>query len=321
MKLSDLFVGWYEYSDDEYKTILQNALISFDTNVLLNMYRYSKKASNETFDALKTVKNRILISYYVAKEFTNNRKKVRVDNIREYETLSKLIEDKISDINIELDKYGEKKLSKVSEIKDVLEKSRDRAIRYIANEKQTKSDFYKNHEIENNISEIFFNNLAPEYIEDEFKLIKEEGLRRFADKIPPGYMDDEKEENGDYYIFKSLMDYCKLNKKDLIMAFIDSLDQNSNVYEDFEAFMNSKKKEELDNIINEENLNKEETYKFIQKSFEQGRVETNGTEVPNILPPMNMFTTRNDRQEKKNKVIDKLLEFFDKFFSISSNKM
>ena len=28
-----------------------------------------------------------------------------------------------------------------------------------------------------------------------------------------------------------------------------------------------------------------------------------------------------DRQEKKNKVIDKLLEFFDKFFSISSNKM
>ena len=57
MKLSDLFVGWYEYSDDEYKNILQNALISFDTNVLLNMYRYSKKASNETFDALKTVKS------------------------------------------------------------------------------------------------------------------------------------------------------------------------------------------------------------------------------------------------------------------------
>lgn len=221
MKLSDLFVGWYEYSDDEYKNILQNALISFDTNVLLNMYRYSKKASNETFDALKTVKNRILISYYVAKEFTNNRKKVRVDNIREYENLSKLIEDKISDINIELDKYGEKKLSKISEIKDVLEKSRDRAIRYIANEKQTKSDFYKNYEIENNISEIFLNNLAPEYTEDEFKSIKEEGLRRFADKIPPGYMDDEKEENGDYYIFKSLMDYCKRNKKDLIFITND----------------------------------------------------------------------------------------------------
>ena len=111
------------------------------------------------------------------------------------------------------------------------------------------------------------------------------------------------------------------NKKDLVMAFIESLDQNSDVYSDFESFMNSKKKEELDKIISDEGLNKEETYNFIQRSFEQGRVETNGTEVSNILPPMNMFTPTNDRQEKKNKVIDKLLEFFDKFFSISSNKM
>ena len=110
------------------------------------------------------------------------------------------------------------------------------------------------------------------------------------------------------------------NKKDLIMAFIESLDQDSNVYADFESFMDSKKKEELDKIIAEENLNKEETYSYIQKSFEQGRVETNGTEVSSILPPMNMFTPTNDRQEKKNKVIDKLLEFFDKFFSISNNK-
>ena len=107
------------------------------------------------------------------------------------------------------------------------------------------------------------------------------------------------------------------NKKDLIMAFIDSLDQESNVYADFESFMNSKKKEELDKIIAEENLNKEETYNFIQRSFEQGRVETNGAEVSTILPPMNMFTPTNDRQEKKNKVIGKLLEFFDKFFSIT----
>lgn len=67
-------------------------------------------------------------------------------------------------------------------------------------------------------------------------------------------------------------------------------------------------------------LNKEETYNFIQRSLEQGRVETNGTRVSTILPPMSKFTPNNDRQEKKNKVIDKLLEFFDKFFGISNNK-
>ena len=111
------------------------------------------------------------------------------------------------------------------------------------------------------------------------------------------------------------------NKKDLIMSFIESLNQNSDVYKDFEDFMNSKKKEELDKIINEENLNREETYKNKKKSFEQGKVETNGTEVSEILPPMNMFTPTNDRQEKKNKVIDKLLEFFDKFFSLTNKNL
>ena len=33
---------------------------------------------------------------------------------------------------------------------------------------------------------------------------------------------------------------------------------------------------------------------------------------------MNMFARDNGRQETKNRVIDKLLEFFDKFFSITS---
>ena len=123
-------------------------------------------------------------------------------------------------------------------------------------------------------------------------------------------------------IQKSIMASPDLrNKKDLIMAFINSLDQDSNVYADFESFMNSKKKEGLDKIIMEENLNKEETYNFIERAFEQGRVETNGTEVSNILPPMNMFAPNNERQDKKNKVIDKLLNFFDKFFSITGNKM
>lgn len=110
------------------------------------------------------------------------------------------------------------------------------------------------------------------------------------------------------------------NKKDLIMAFIDSLNQESDVYADFESFMNSKKTTELDKIINEENLDKEKTYEYIKKSFEQGKVEVNGTEISDILPPMNMFSPTNDRQEKKNKVIDKLIEFFDKFFSISNDK-
>ena len=111
------------------------------------------------------------------------------------------------------------------------------------------------------------------------------------------------------------------NKKDLILAFIDSLNQDSNIYVDFENFMNSKKKEELDKIIEEETLNQEETYKFIRKSFEQGRVESNGTDISDMLPPMSMFTKDNNRAVKKQRVLDKMIDFFEKFFNISSNNL
>ncbi len=111
------------------------------------------------------------------------------------------------------------------------------------------------------------------------------------------------------------------NKKDLILAFIDSLNTSSDVYADFENFMNSKKKEELDKIIKDENLNVEETYKFIKSSFEKGRVETDGTEISSMLPAMDMFSKDKSRVKKKNVVIDKLLDFFDKFFSITSNSI
>ena len=110
------------------------------------------------------------------------------------------------------------------------------------------------------------------------------------------------------------------NKKDLIEEFISTLDGHSDVYKNFEVFMNSKKKEELDKIIAEENLNSEKTYNFIRRSFENGSVETTGTEIAQILPPMSRFSQNSNRSEKKNNVITKLMDFFEKFFSITNDK-
>ena len=62
----------------------------------------------------------------------------------------------------------------------------------------------------------------------------------------------------------------------------------------------------------------EETYAFVKKAFDRGNVEENGTDVVNILPQMSKFTADNDRSKKKQRVLDKLIEFFDKFFSITS---
>lgn len=89
------------------------------------------------------------------------------------------------------------------------------------------------------------------------------------------------------------------NKKDLIEEFIETINTYSNVYEDFNSFMNSKKKEELDKIILDENLDREKTYDFIKKSFENGGVEVLGTDIVNILADFLIYQTRifNEKNE------------------------
>jgi type I restriction enzyme R subunit len=57
------------------------------------------------------------------------------------------------------------------------------------------------------------------------------------------------------------------NKKDLIEQFIQSLDISSVVDEDWITFVEKKKKAELEKIIEEEKLNMQETYAFIENSF------------------------------------------------------
>jgi len=57
------------------------------------------------------------------------------------------------------------------------------------------------------------------------------------------------------------------NKKDLINQFIASLDIHSVVDEDWQKYVEKKKIEELDAIIEGENLDHDETYKFVRNAF------------------------------------------------------
>lgn len=111
------------------------------------------------------------------------------------------------------------------------------------------------------------------------------------------------------------------NKKELIKQFISTINANSSVDDDWQSFVDSKKIEELDRIIAEENLDKDETYKFIENAFRDGAVQRNGGAVTKIMPPISIFTPTNERGKKRETVLDKLSAFFSKFFDISGNKL
>jgi type I restriction enzyme R subunit len=110
------------------------------------------------------------------------------------------------------------------------------------------------------------------------------------------------------------------NKKDLIEDFINTLNPASNVDDEWPNFVNNKMIEELNNFIIQENLNDEETYKFIQNAFNNGYIPTTGTELTKVLPPVSRFSATGEYSIKRKTVLDKLSNLYNKYRSIFSGQ-
>lgn len=106
------------------------------------------------------------------------------------------------------------------------------------------------------------------------------------------------------------------SKRDLIEAFIDQVNVATDVDDAWREFIATQKANELDAIIASEDLKPAETRKFIDQAFEMGAVQTVGTAITRILPPVDMFAPDNALGRKKDSVIEKLTAFFDRFFGL-----
>ena len=107
------------------------------------------------------------------------------------------------------------------------------------------------------------------------------------------------------------------NKKDLIMAFVESVSVTGDTSEDWRLFVYAKRDAELDALITDEDLNAEETRQFIDHAFRDGAIPTAGTAITRILPPTSRFSKGSDHAIKKQRVFDKLARFFDRYFGLT----
>ena len=100
------------------------------------------------------------------------------------------------------------------------------------------------------------------------------------------------------------------SKKLLIEAFIESINLDSHVADDWLKFVEEQSEKDLLQIIKEEGLKEEETFKFMKNAFRDGFVKTTGTDLDKILPSVSLF---GGRAQKKEAVLDKLTKYFDKY--------
>ncbi|WP_286999172.1 MULTISPECIES: PIN domain-containing protein [Comamonas] len=242
--MKNKFFGFYSPTDKEFSDLWSNSIFVLDTNVLLNLYKLPKFASDELFDLLNRLNDRIWIPHQVALEFQRNRttvisseKKKIQDILSESDkfliSLRKNIDDlqipkRGIDVDVEpifesLDLLKEKISSSISKIQDnQLELGSSDPVR-------TKIDNL----LDGRVGEGPVN-------QNDLDNLTQDGEDRYAEKIPPGYLDVSKDNPanqstfifdgikyqrkfGDLILWKQLLSYSKENSiKNVIFVTGDS---------------------------------------------------------------------------------------------------
>ncbi len=59
---------------------------------------------------------------------------------------------------------------------------------------------------------------------------------------------------------------------------------------------------------------------FIETAFQRGYVPEGGLELNGIMPPINPFDPAANREGKVQKVLERIKDFFTKFFDVANGK-
>lgn len=119
-------------------------------------------------------------------------------------------------------------------------------------------------------------------------------------------------------IRKKLEDTEEQQDRVNIINRITKLNESTDVDKEWSVYVNNQKIEEFNTLIKEERLKSEKAVKFIEESFSRGYVTEGGTEVYDILPPVNPFDRNANRQGVFQKVLDRLTAFFNKYLEIAN---
>lgn len=230
------FFEQYTLSDNEIKAILENGILVFDTNVLLNLYSYTKSTKEEVLNIMKKYKNRLWMPYQVGWEFFNNREN-KISNVQGgCDKLLKFINDskngfdKLLNDNYKRHPYIDRKSiselfsNQLKTVSDEIEKLKAQDPKYD-----------KNDTILKQLTQLYNKKVGDDYSIEEYKTIFKDGEKRYEQKTPPGFADlKEKKDQGprhlygDLIIWKQMIDKSKATNKDIVFI---SEDQKEDWYE------------------------------------------------------------------------------------------
>ena len=207
---------YIEYTEQEKKDLWNDATFVFDTNVFLNLYRYSNKTREQLFSSFEHFKSRIWMPYQVALEFCKDRYKVIDEANRRFDTFEEEVR-KFTDTwraRLRLEDNDED----ISELSGYLKNwiFAKRTSNFLVFDATEDIVF-------NKILELFDGKSGKEFDDKEKKCIEQEGEKRYNLKFPPGYRDNSKNANqyGDLFVWKEILNHAKEKSVDIVFVTHD----------------------------------------------------------------------------------------------------
>lgn len=224
--LKEAFFGHIPYPESEIKKAWKEYLFVFDTNVLLNFYRYSESTQASWKSVFETIASRLWIPHRVGQEYFENRVSTIVDGVDEYDSALKTLN------NLPKQFSGDRHPHLPDDLKDELETLIIRINHHFEERKQNISEQIKDDPIQDFFITCYESKVGRPYSNEDMKKIIEEGKRRYIEKIPPGYCDASKGKEdslnsnlkpyGDLIIWKQMIEKSKISGKGIIFVTDDS---------------------------------------------------------------------------------------------------
>ena len=205
------FIGYYPPTSDDLKELYKECLFAFDTNTLLDLYRYSPETGQQWLAILQhpQLQDRIWLPHQAGEEFCRNRADV-IERQRNAYTqaerqLTQLLENfRSRNEHPFVNKVLFRELETVAlKISAELEKSKQE-IRFVAQDDQLLRAIFT----------IFDGKVGQPYPQDRLNEIYNEGKERYEKRIPPGFEDRDKKPNdaqkyGDLVLWHQLIEKGK----------------------------------------------------------------------------------------------------------------
>lgn len=217
------FKIYYNLSEEELSKLFQECNFFIDTNVLLDCVRLRPDLGDKLLRVFKKFEGRIFVAHHVAYEYHRH---IAEEIARNKQTLAMC---KKNADNYKLDaiipeEYSlyidREKLKDLNAKFDILKSS---LVEELGTQLEYWSTQFKTFSMSERVNELLSKYLLPELPDEEYAKRKEEGLKRIGEKMPPGYLDNGKEDNkeGDYIIWTEILEKSAADNKSAIFVTED----------------------------------------------------------------------------------------------------